>query len=689
MTRPLTGTYTNAYLTARGDLQAGNGKVFLPVYGLYAGFTNTVTLTYLFNDGSSKQATTTIATASFSHPCGLGDPTVLQARTDSTGLSYDFMLVKGSCGGGFEPVILDTDGALRWVSPAGFSALPSEFYDNAIYQSQGSSLYRVELDGTITFLHDYADIGVTDLHHNIDIGKSGLILDVDTTDQMESTNLEVDAAGNVLKRWDLAEILLLAMIEGGDDPSGFIFPAPIDWFHNNSVTYNRADDSVLISSRENFVICLDYETNAIKWILGDPTKHWHQYPSLARLALNVPAGGVPPIGQHAISIAYDQGLLLFDNGYNSIVQQPPGASRGYASPRTYQIDLAAKTATEVFNFEMGQSIVSPICGSVYEDQPSNYVIDYAFVGGFASQTPFAQVLGLDASGNTTFYYQYGTTDCATAYNTMPLHLESTKFPTVRPRALNLSTRAMVGSEENSLIGGFIVTGSALQTVVLRALGPSLADAGLADPLADPVLTVFNSAGAVIAMNDDWQSDAGADQIAADSLAPASPAEAATILTLAPGHYTFVVSGKDATPGVGLVEAYDLSPLADSRLANLSTRGFVGEDENVLISGFIVGDVDSATVVVRALGPSLSGAGVDEPLSDPILTVYDNNGTAIASNDNWQDDPHAMDIQNDGLAPTNAAESATILHLPAGSYSTVVTGADSGTGIGLVEVYDLD
>ncbi|MEP7072514.1 MAG: aryl-sulfate sulfotransferase [Verrucomicrobiota bacterium] len=688
VTRALSGTYSNSYLAERGDLQSGTGDIFLPVYGLYAGFDNTVTLTYFFNDGSSKSDSTMISTSTFNHPCGLGDPTVLQARTDAKTLSYDFFLVKGGCGGGFEPAILDTDGALRWVSPAGFSVLPSAFFENAVFQSSDTSLFRVDLDGTITSLHDYSDIGVTFLHHNIDPGKFGLIIDVDTTEQIESVNLEVDATGKVLKRWDLAEIISAAMIAGGDDPSEFVFPAPTDWFHNNTVTYNRADDSVLISSRESFVICLDYETDVIKWILGDPTKKWHQFPSLAKFELDVPAPGVPPIGEHSLSISYDQNLLLFDNGFASIFQMPQGLQRGFASPRKYTLDLAANTATEVFSLEMNQSILDPICSSIYEDAPLNYLVDYAFVGGFAAPDPVAEILGLDSAGEQIFRYQYPTNFCDTAYNSTPLHLESTKFPAVRARPLNLSTRGVVGSGDNSLIGGFIVTGTESQTVVLRALGPSLADSGLS-ALADPVLTLFNSAGRMIARNDDWENAANADKIAANGLAPSDPAESATYKDLVPGTYTFVVTGKDSSPGIGLVEAYDLSPLADARLANLSTRGSVGTGDGVLISGFIVGDVDSETLVLRALGPSLGSAGLSDPLSDPMLSVFDNNGVLIASNDNWQEDISAADIEKNGLAPSDDAESATILHLPAGTYTTIVSGAAEDTGVGLVEIYGLN
>ena len=689
VTRPLSATYSHDYLVGRGFLDADTGEIFLFVWGLYDDFTNTVTLTYSFNDGSSKQDTTTVTTAAFDDPCGYKNPTVLQARTDSTSLSYDYILVKDSCDE-FSPAILDTDGALRWVGPGGFSQAPTAFFDNAIYINQGPTLSRIELDGTVTFLHDYTDIGVTGLHHNIDRGKVGLILDVNTADFVESINLEVDAAGNILKMWNLADIISQAMIAGGDDPSQFVFPLepdPGDWFHNNGVTYNRADDSLIVSSRENFLICLDYETLAIKWILGDPTKKWHQFPSLAKFALDLAPDSLPPIGQHAPSITFDQDIMVLDNGYGSLFQTPPGVTRTYASPRKYQLDLGANLATEVWNYEMDQMINSPICGSIYEDAPLNYVIDYAFVGGFAAENPTAQLLGLDAAGNKVFYYQYPTVFCNTAYNSQPLHLESTKFPTVGPQTLNISSRAAVGEDDDALIEGFIITGSTPKTLVLRAIGPSLEDTGVAGALADPILSVYDSAGALVTTNDNWQDDDQADAISAAGLAPSDPLEAATLQTLSPGAYTVVVRGQASTTGVALVEAYDLSPQADSVLGNVSARAAVGTDANVLISGFIVGDVGSTTTVIRAIGPSL-GSVLDGPLSDPTLTVFDGNGSQIASNDNWEDDPNSADLQLNSLAPPDSAESALLLNLPAGAYTGIVMGADGGTGVGLVEVYDL-
>ena len=259
-----------------------------------------------------------------------------------------------------------------------------------------------------------------------------------------------------------------------------------------------------------------------------------------------------------------------------------------------------------------------------------------------------------------------------------------------PQALNLSTRGVVSSGDSVLIGGFIVTGPNPKSVVLRALGPSLSGFGLSGVLTDPVLRVYNSSRTLIATNDNWQSDLNHFILEANGLAPANLLESATVQTLAPGAYTVIVRGKGPTPGIGLVELYDLSTQSSSTLKNMSTRGSIGTGDDVLISGFIVGDVESATVVVRALGPTLATPpyGVSGVLSDPILTIYDSTGTAIASNDNWQDNVNAIDVQRNGLAPPNASESALVLHLPAGAYTAIVSGANGGTGIGLAEVYTL-
>jgi arylsulfate sulfotransferase len=686
VTRPLSGTYSNDYLIDRGFENLQTGEIMLPIYGLYDGYANVVNLTYRFIDGSSKQANITIRAATFNDPCGYDPPTYLQHRNRDA-LSYDYILVKGRCSS-FPPAIIDTDGALRWVGTAGHSSFVTTFFDNAVYLAGGTKLYRNELDGAVTLLNDYSSLGVTFLYHNIDRGKFGMILDADTTTHLESLNIEVDASGRVLKQWNLAAIISAAMVAGGDDPSQFVFPRPTDWFHNNGVAYNRADDSLIVSSRENFLICLDYNTGAIKWILGDPTKKWYQFPSLRRFALTLAPGSLPPIGQHSPSITYDQGVMVFDNGQNSTFQSPPGARRFYASPRKYIVDLGAKVATEVWNYPINQSIHCPYCSSVYEDAPHNYLIDYAFVNGGTPRPTLAQLLGLNSTGERIFYYQYPTVSCDTAYNSIPVHLESTRFPTVGPQSLNLSTRGVVSNGNNVLIGGFIVTGPQPKTIVLRALGPSLGSFGLSHTLRDPVLRVYNSSRTLIATNENWQSDPHNADIRKSGLAPDNLLESATLQTLTPGAYTVTVTGKDPSPGTGLVELYDLSPRSNSKLVNMSTRGSVGADDDVLITGFIVGDVGSATVIVRAIGPSLTSSGVTEVLSDPTLTIYDSTGSVIATNDNWQADAHAIDVQRNGLAPPNPSESALVLHLPAGAYTAIVRGVDGGTGVALAEVYTL-
>src|ERR1051325_9601831 len=558
VTRPLSGTYGNSYLLSRGFEQPPPATtVTVPVYGLYAGYTNIVRLTFRFMDGSSKHTVTSITTATFDDTCGYDNPTFLKIRTNSTDLSYDYLMVKGNCSY-FQPAIIDTDGALRWVGTGNLSAGNVIFFDNAVYLGHGALLTRMELDGAFSQIGDYSSLGIVSFHHNIDRGKVGIILDATTTTSVAATLREVDVPGTVLKRWDMGAIISAAMRAGGDDPSRFVRPPPTDWFHINGSTYNRADDSLVVSSRENFLICLDYETSAIKWILGDTTKKWYQFPSLQKFALTLGTGSLPPIGQHSPSITYDQNLLIFDNGLESVFQYPRGQHRNYASPRKYTLDLLGRVATEVWNYPANQNIHCPLCSSIYEDAPYNYLIDYAIVNqGLPGGVPvFAQLLGLNAAGETIFYYQYPALNCGKIYRALPVHLENTKFPTVGPQPLNLSTRGLVSTGDNVLIGGFIITGTERKTIVLRALGPSLRGFGVSGVLTDPALRVYNSARTLIATNDNWQSDPNHLAVEANGLAPVNLLESATVQTLAPGAYTVTVTGTNSAQGIALVELYD-------------------------------------------------------------------------------------------------------------------------------------
>ena len=255
-------------------------------------------------------------------------------------------------------------------------------------------------------------------------------------------------------------------------------------------------------------------------------------------------------------------------------------------------------------------------------------------------------------------------------------------------AQNIATRLDVETGENVGIGGFIITGNAAKKVLIRGIGPSLAPS-VSGFLANPVLELYRSANTTL-VNDNWMDDQPTE-ISATGLAPTNDLEAAMVVTLIPGPYTVVLRGANATTGVGLIEVYDLDQGNTSELANVSTRGFIGTGENVMIGGVIIGPngAPSATVVVRAIGPSLLNQGVTGALLDPTLDLIDANGTVLASNNNWQDNPtQANLIEGLGIAPTDARESAIYRTLSTGSYTAIVRGSGGTTGVGLVEVYNI-
>ena len=255
-------------------------------------------------------------------------------------------------------------------------------------------------------------------------------------------------------------------------------------------------------------------------------------------------------------------------------------------------------------------------------------------------------------------------------------------------SLNMAIRGEILGGNDTLVGGFIITGNESKRVVLRAIGPSLAAAGLTGALADPILRLFDSSNQEIASSDDWRSDPLASEIQNVGLAPESSRESATALTLAPGSYTVEVSGKDGSAGIAVVEAYDISPSVNSTLANISGRGWVGTNDRALIGGFIIGGSGSAKVIARAIGPSLARFGIKGVLSDPTLTVYDGNGSPVAANDDWQDDANAAAIASYRLGPANSKEAATLLQLIPSNYTVVSHGVSDGTGTGLVEIFNI-
>jgi hypothetical protein len=263
---------------------------------------------------------------------------------------------------------------------------------------------------------------------------------------------------------------------------------------------------------------------------------------------------------------------------------------------------------------------------------------------------------------------------------------------IEAQPLNISVRSFVGTGNNVLISGFINTGTAAKKVIVRGLGPSLQQSGVTDPLTDPVLELHAGDGSLLATNNNWRDNTAQDQqdLATNQLAPPNDAESAIVNTLQPGNYTAIVRGQGNGTGIGLLEVYDVDRASASRLGNVSGRAFVQTGNDVLISGFIVGNnIGAAKVVVRGLGPSLVQSGITNPLLDPTLEVRDNNGGLVIANDNWQDNPaSAGQISASGLAPSNSFESAAAMSLLPGMYTAIVAGKSGTTGIGVVEVYNL-
>lgn len=251
---------------------------------------------------------------------------------------------------------------------------------------------------------------------------------------------------------------------------------------------------------------------------------------------------------------------------------------------------------------------------------------------------------------------------------------------------NISTRLRVQTGENVLIGGVIVTGTDPKKVILRAIGPSLSQF-FAGALADPKLQLYQG-GTLLAENDNWK-DSQQAEIEASTIPPTNDLESAIVRTLAPGLYTAVMSGKNGGTGIGVVEAYDLDPAANSKLANISSRGFVDSGDNVMIGGLIAGGNGGADtrVLIRAIGPSLSSAGINGAMQDPTLELRDLNGVLLRENDNWQAEQQS-EIEATTIPPSNAAESAIVATLRPGNYTAIVKGKNGATGVALVEVYNV-
>jgi arylsulfate sulfotransferase len=421
-------TWSRAALARLGYLR--ESQINLPVFGLYAGYQNQATFQFAFDDGSKQQLQYQIATEAYTDPTGVyTNPTIIKARAPGSALGYNFFILKSLLG---SPVIVDTDGQVRWVGPD-VAGSESVFFGNGQFVSGSQSspaVTSIQLNGAQSVLPtDFPEPLLASFTHNIDPGPTGVLAEFNGTDHLGDSIDDIVAeispfsSEPPIRVFDMADILTRYMKNNGDDPSAFVRPG-IDWFHVNASTYDPSDDTVIVSSRENFLIKVNYSTRDIVWILGDPTKYWYTFPSLRAKALTLTQGGDYPIGQHGVSITSDGYVMVFNDGLGSVNQpsgEPAGLSRTFSEVSTYSVNAATMTAQNVWNFDYGQSIYSEICGSSYESPGNTYLVDYAHADNGAE----ARLVGLDSNHNVVFDFQYASLiACGAAWNAIPVPLEN-------------------------------------------------------------------------------------------------------------------------------------------------------------------------------------------------------------------------------------------------------------------------
>jgi len=428
VSQPVNVTWSRAALSGSGYLQPNS--INLPVFGLYAGYQNQVSFQLAFVDGSVQQLQYQISTEPYTDPTGVYlNPTIVKARAPGSNLGFNFFILKSLLG---SPVIVDTDGQVRWVVPAvGTTAV---YFANGQFvtgsETSATSVTLLQLDGTQPTLPptDLPQPLLSVFTHNIDPGPSGLLAEFNGIDDLGSSVEDIVAEISPFsgqppfQTFDMADILTTYMQNNGDDPSAFVRPGH-DWFHVNASTYDPSDNTVIISSRENFLIKVSYSTHDIVWIFGDPTKYWYTFPSLRAKALTLEAGGDYPIGQHGVSVTSDGYVMVFNNGLGSLSQpsgEPAGLSRTYSEVSAYSVNAAAMTAQNAWNFNYGQSIYSAICGSSYE-AGNTYLVDFATPDNGAE----ARLVGLDSNQNVVFDFQYASPSlCGAAWNAIPIPMEN-------------------------------------------------------------------------------------------------------------------------------------------------------------------------------------------------------------------------------------------------------------------------
>jgi glucose/arabinose dehydrogenase/mono/diheme cytochrome c family protein len=269
----------------------------------------------------------------------------------------------------------------------------------------------------------------------------------------------------------------------------------------------------------------------------------------------------------------------------------------------------------------------------------------------------------------------------------------------RGKLVALSARAQVGTGDQILIPGFVVTGPDPQTIMVRAIGPTLADFGVTGPLQSPSLRILDG-NTVIESNTGWNNAANEDDIRSTAAAinaftlPEGSSDSVALVTLDPGLYTAHASGVGNTTGIALIEVYDAEPNSgSSRLTDISVRAQVGAGDDILIPGIVVGPGEPTTVLVRAVGPGLEQFGVSNFLESVTLNLL-SGGTSIVSNTGWSTASNAAEIESAAALidafplEAGSGDSAVLVTLNPGNYTLHVSSNTGQGGVALVEVREV-
>ena len=372
-----TVSYSKEYISSNFFYDLIEKKITLPIFGLYDAHMNTVLISSKFNNGKKWEKTINIETELFSY----SDNNNVSVFNPSSKIDFTYMYINTDPG----PMIMDIEGNVRWAADEFLDKTkPKSLYlDNHFYCVSRSTpineLIKLGFNGSQdTVSVDIGDYPGAGFHHDMAFGPNGFLIELNIRDGSEfikrgSVLIETDVKGKLLQTWDMDEIIGRYLIESNVPVETFIRNATnndkaLDWFHMNNALYDERDNSVLMSSRENFVIKVGYDDKEIKWILGDTTKFWYTIDTLRHYAIHLEDGNIN-IGQHSLSILENGELLMYNNGDNSTVPFFPkdklGLLHSNSMISSYKIVEQEKRAKESFHLEL--PFFAPNRGSVQKN----------------------------------------------------------------------------------------------------------------------------------------------------------------------------------------------------------------------------------------------------------------------------------------------------------------------------------